>query len=374
MALQEHVDWFDSQQEALAATARQEASHTNRRLHIEGLCYSCATFSAHRVITTEASSTIRELIGRRSGSAEAAGERQPADDELHYEWAWAFHELSVWISQAELLDALCDLDAGDDPALGYLQDLIRTAPDRAAIKDVEQALRELQEERPDFLREILARLHHLPGLLLPMPSTKQEPQPPGDSGAQAAATPSAVPAEGSPTKIRDKPELRSWTQVDLDAAIREYKAKRAASYRDVLSGVKAGKKGAIKAAGRIWGRNAVARALGVKARAMVTKSPAWREIAEELRLLRGPKRGSKINFEQAEAEKANEGDSVSDDVIRKETISLIRRSLPHGAADEMIERLISGEISDDHARRTVKLYTDQQSEDRAHKVFDERPE
>jgi hypothetical protein len=87
-----------------------------------------------------------------------------------------------------------------------------------------------------------------------------------------AATPTEPPAS-APTAKAD-PELRSWTQKELDKAIRQYKAERAASYADLLDAVRRNKPGAKKKAQEIYGRNAIARALGVKAKAMVSKSPA----------------------------------------------------------------------------------------------------
>src|SRR5262249_4034177 len=65
----------------------------------------------------------------------------------------------------------------------------------------------------------------------------------GTSAAQGSTekqTPTS-PAGKSPTL-----QLQSWTQVDLDNAIREYKAQRARQYADLKKGVEAGKKGAIK--------------------------------------------------------------------------------------------------------------------------------
>src|SRR5262249_12606109 len=88
-------------------------------------------------------------------------------------------------------------------------------------------------------------------------------------------TESTKSTRGEPTSkaVRKQTEpLHSWTQPDLDGAIREYKAKRAAQYNDLVEGVRQGKPGAQKAARQLFGRNAIARALGVKARAMVTKS------------------------------------------------------------------------------------------------------
>ena len=70
----------------------------------------------------------------------------------------------------------------------------------------------------------------------------------------------------------------------MDNEIRKYKADRAASYAELCEAVKRNQPGAKKKAAEIYGRNAIARALGVKSTAMVSKSPAWIAIAGELGL------------------------------------------------------------------------------------------
>ena len=79
-------------------------------------------------------------------------------------------------------------------------------------------------------------------------------------------------------------EKRRWTQPELDDAIRKYKTERASSYHELVNRVAEGAKGAKKAAQDMFGRNAIARALGVRSGAMVTNSAAWQEIAIALQL------------------------------------------------------------------------------------------
>jgi hypothetical protein len=172
-------------------------------------------------------------------------------------------------------------------------------------------------------------------------------------------------------------QLRSWTQPDLDGAIREYKARRAAQYNDLAEGVRQGKPGAKKSAQQLFGRNAIARALGVRARAMVTKSEPWQEIAAELQLSRNLKgrsplnRSKRIGLSIAEEQKALDktgSPQVLDQVISNETISLMRRELPPEVAEEAINKLERGEMTDDGARHLIDLYRLQQQDDKAKRV------
>lgn len=170
---------------------------------------------------------------------------------------------------------------------------------------------------------------------------------------------------------------RSWTQVDLDNAIREYKAKRVPQYSDLVEGVRQQKPGAKKAAQQLFGRNALARALRVKAFAMVSKSEPWQEIATELQLPRGRKkrphlnRSKRIGLTIAEEKKASDESGrapVLDELVHKETIALLQGSLPPKEAEEAIGKLERGEMTDEGARELIDLYQSQRQDDKAKKV------
>ncbi len=163
---------------------------------------------------------------------------------------------------------------------------------------------------------------------------------------------------------------RSWTQRDLDEAIREYKARRASTYRDLVDGVRTGKKGAKKQARALYGRNSVAKALGVKSAAMVSKSPVWQAIADELHLRAesGPRptsMGNRMGIELAvEQQGLAASDPVVDQVIRRETIQLIKKSMVSNDAVATVEKLERGQISDDQARELVQVYVEQKRDAR----------
>jgi hypothetical protein len=170
---------------------------------------------------------------------------------------------------------------------------------------------------------------------------------------------------------RSNGELKSWTQLDLDNAIREYKAERASTYNDLLEGVKRGDPSAAKRASKIFGRNQVARALGVRSRAMVTKSPPWQQIAAELRLSKKNGRatvhriGMTVALEQAAVAG---GESEVENVIRRETINLVEQSMPQQEAEATIEKLHRGEMTDNQVREMVMAYVDQRRDDRTNKI------
>ena len=194
----------------------------------------------------------------------------------------------------------------------------------------------------------------------------------GDRGTtpSAAKPDNGTGNRGAKLRGKQSPTKRSWTQADLDEAIREYKAERASSYKDMVTGIKASKAGAKKSARKVFGRNAVARALGVKASAMVSNSLVWQRIAEELKLQgvrKGQTRSSKqrIGLDIAIEEKAEAtGESVVDQVVRDETIRLLKKSMPAAAAEDAIEKLVRGEISDDQARELIEIFATQRKDAR----------
>jgi len=198
-------------------------------------------------------------------------------------------------------------------------------------------------------------------------------------GSEASTTPNTAhgPLAPNPKPATKRPsgdpEKRSWLQHDLDDAIRKYKAKHASTYHDLVKGVRAGRKVAIDAARDIFGRNAIARALGVKAQAMVSKSPPWREIAEELKLTSGEGRSlggaRRMGLDIAIESKAEEeGVTPLDELVKKETLALVKKSMPPEVAANLIERLEAGTIDDEEVREMVILYEDQQSDQKRHKI------
>ena len=88
------------------------------------------------------------------------------------------------------------------------------------------------------------------------------------SGMRATMTPTLNRQTSDDEKL-------SYTQKELDAEIRSYKAKRANNYDDLVEQVGKGKTGAKKAARKMFGRNAVAKALRVRSPTMVSNSKVW---------------------------------------------------------------------------------------------------
>jgi hypothetical protein len=189
---------------------------------------------------------------------------------------------------------------------------------------------------------------------------------------------------GASARTKDKANRRSWTQTVLDDAIYEYKAKRAKSYDGLVAAVKAGKAGAKKKAQKLYGRNAIARALGVKSRSMVSKSRAWVAIAKELgfELQRHRASGTRrtvkpgrIGLNMADEEQSQSpiggADNVPADVQmetteRQETIRQINRLVTSAKnqndkerrmqdADAIFKKLQQDEITDEDARAIVDL-------------------
>jgi hypothetical protein len=205
--------------------------------------------------------------------------------------------------------------------------------------------------------------------------------------------PAALPGQAAPAapKGKGKENLRTWTQEDLDNAILEYKARRADQYKNLVEGIRGDPKlgirpspAAKKAAREVYGRNAIARALGVKSPSMVSKSPAWMTIANELglELRRGRARGTrhtarpgKIGHEIALERKSATpapgainapADDAWESAERQETIRQINRLARSGrtakqkadnqrSAEELVRRLQCEEYTDDQVRQIVAI-------------------
>lgn len=187
--------------------------------------------------------------------------------------------------------------------------------------------------------------------------------------SQPAGTSTPPPALSAPSSGSGSPP-RSWTQPDLDAAIYKYVAERGASYKSLREAVESNQKGAVESARKLFGRNVVAAALGVKSRAMVTKSPAWRDVASALRLgadgLRRLNPSMTTGYGYALDEKAaTSGDPVADEVERRDAIRFVRKKLKKGEeADAIVAGLENGDISPEQAEEMVKLVLDDRDDTR----------
>jgi hypothetical protein len=178
------------------------------------------------------------------------------------------------------------------------------------------------------------------------------------------------------------PPKRSWTQPDLDDAIREYKAKRAASYQRLLSVLDdpksspSSRRNARKQAKDLFGRNVVARALGVKSAKMVSQSQPWVAMAKELGLQRKTgqqagvgrptKIGEEIAVEQASMDAVDTDDHAASDaaILREEREQTLRKiralaesELPDAKsnAKALYNSYEAGEMTDDQVRQNVAV-------------------
>lgn len=155
----------------------------------------------------------------------------------------------------------------------------------------------------------------------------------------------------------DEVPLRSWTQKDLDLAIEKYKAERSELYHRLVQETSKKTRVAIVEAQKVFGRNAIARALGLKAKAMVSNSPAYQTIAGALGLAKGKRHGPAVGLDIGiESHGLEVGDTTEATVIRRETISLVKKSrLGKKESEAIIDQLERGERSDDQARELLKF-------------------
>lgn len=189
----------------------------------------------------------------------------------------------------------------------------------------------------------------------------------------AAAGSSATAGTGPPAKTAPKPkaEKQSWTQDDLDGAIRKYKADRAERYRDLAQAVKDRGEKAVKDARKLFGRNVIAKHFGVKSSSMVSKSQAWIAIAEELRIRGQPRKeprsatlGSRIGLDIALEEKSRDdrhedSEELRDARIDKESVEQEIGELPDELAQPIFDKFLAGTLTISMARAEIMKTADQ---------------
>ena len=139
-------------------------------------------------------------------------------------------------------------------------------------------------------------------------------------------------------------EPRHWTQANLDRAIARLWGDDVIRYFVLRDGIQDGWEQSLREARAIFGRNAIARRLGVRGKAMISKSPIWQQIAVELDLhsVKRLKHYKRVKMKKALTALAEHDEScVSDELSREETREQIERR-----ADEILPRL-----SDERAER-----------------------
>jgi hypothetical protein len=172
---------------------------------------------------------------------------------------------------------------------------------------------------------------------------KQQPQP--DSTPKPT-----VPA--SPTATADEQTaIRGWKQPELDEAVRAFIEQHAGRLAGLRDSARAYRKDAIEAARALVGRNVIARALGVKAPAMVSKTPAYRQLSDEFHLERERSALRKaVGLEIGIEDKAvAEEDPVLAEVCKREAAEFIRSKLDEEDAELLLGQLEGGNISPDKA-------------------------
>jgi hypothetical protein len=189
-------------------------------------------------------------------------------------------------------------------------------------------------------------------------------------------------ASGSSGGKPATPPKRPWTAPELETAIREYVAQRSKRYQEFISILDnpdepARRKRIVKGeAQKMFGRNAVATALGVKSPRMVSESSAWLNIASALGFAlkrnRGgqtPSRPQKIGLDIGVERASMAADAAADHAPadaqlllrdRAETLRRIRQFGESGLADaapmaaSLLEKYNDGGMTDDQVRQTIE--------------------
>lgn len=179
------------------------------------------------------------------------------------------------------------------------------------------------------------------------------------------------------------PAKRAWTAPELNEAIREYVAQRSKRYQDFLAILDNPKESPRRKtliqneAQKMFGRNVVAKALGVKSARMVSQSSAWVAVASALgfplkrdQIGQPSGRLQKIGIDIA-VEKASMAADADADHAPADTQLLLReqaetlRQIHHfgesGLSDaatmaaSLLEKYNGGEMTDEQVRRTIEM-------------------
>ncbi len=306
---------------------------------------------------------MRSLPEMVASALEAYDEGQALD--LARSEAWLeVRDRYAWLSSRLIVNGHEAVARRVDREYQALRDALRraaTSPEKLKVKD-DYALWEAATE----FHLTVKHLDHLGGRIEELSTVKP---------AQALPSPRTVPK-------------RSWTQPELDEAIGQYKANRAARFKEMLSVLdnprvpERRKRLVRREAHRMFGRNAVARALGVKSAKMVSQSSVWVQIADTLGLARrrrgrssqprtGRQRlGLEIASERASLEAPETAThAAADAALRREeretTLARIRKLAQSGRKDArenakaLYEKYEAGEMTDDQARQTVEVLLEQ---------------
>jgi len=190
----------------------------------------------------------------------------------------------------------------------------------------------------------------------------------------APAAPVKGAGEGEQSRVGGRPEVppantrkaKRGKKADAEKAIRHYVVDRQSYYDSLKPGCQQHEVAARKQAEGMFSRNRLAKKLGLSA-GLVSNTDAWKQIKADLfpdrpcdLLSKLRHSGGKVGFDIAE-ERAGQarGNQTFDAVVRNETRELIRAAnLPEAAADQMVNQLEAGEITDADARETLDFYRD----------------
>lgn len=192
-----------------------------------------------------------------------------------------------------------------------------------------------------------------------------------------------VPQPSKPTEPQEQAavQMRAWTAEELNEAIRQYRAKRAATFNEfvsILDNPKATarqKRLAYKNARNLFGRNVIARELGVKSPKMVGDTPAWKSIAASLKLSKrfsditidseSVAKPGRLTYADSHGQALDSQEAILLDQEREQTLQCLRKfatSMRNGArkhAKTLLHAYEAGEMSDAQIRHTIEALSNE---------------
>ena len=263
--------------------------------------------------------------------------------------AASYHELGRYLA----MDMLHRVMEAANPSPGFIlsPDPLTASDFDGVLNNLPRVERYLREEAPRFDWPLLvAKIH--------------------DEEAKAkrcaSRDSSEIPLPNTGKRPRGK-------KADAEKKICYYVVDRQTYYDSLKPRCQQNDASALKQAEGMFGRNKLAGLLGLSA-GMVSSTKAWKDIKADLfpasradALSKIRHSGSKVAFDIAEeAAGQASGDQTVDAVVRNETLVLIRAAnLPEAAAEQMVNQLQAGAMTDTDARDMLESYQDGETSRRA---------
>jgi len=155
---------------------------------------------------------------------------------------------------------------------------------------------------------------------------------------------------------------RRWTQRDVDKEIQKLRTAGAAKIKKLRQLINRDEESAKREAKKLYTRNAIARKLKASG-ALISRSPEWQELADQLGLPRGRKTAGRRNFGFDEAVELASEEQHDRAAPVASLLEQVREQVPSDVFDAVREQFAAGQLTDQEVRDAFGEYLDQGESD-----------